>query len=368
MVARMLGAAARQEVEHKSERTRRAQLQAAQAGKWLGGAYPLGWIVRGDGSAVLDRQAAARIRTASNGVLAGRSLGSIIASWNSAGFKTSRGGSWTYTSARQVLTRARNAGKVEFHDEIVADMATWPAIVSEEVWRGVREVLTDPSRRRSDTNKTRWLLAGIATCGRDGCGQAMRSSTAISNRARRTTRTVYRCSAPGSGGHVARAARDLDNLVTIYLAGGDLGTVVPELAGEMIIGRLARPDLSDLVPFLGHASVALADLRAEATALRKRLTSAAEQFADGTLTDSQLATVTTRVRAALAEVESRLTTPDTALANIVGAENPVTAYLGAPLERKRAVIRELMTIRVLPSGKRGTRFDPDLIEITWRVA
>ena len=35
-VARTLGAWARFEVEHKSERTRRAQLQAAQAGKWLG--------------------------------------------------------------------------------------------------------------------------------------------------------------------------------------------------------------------------------------------------------------------------------------------------------------------------------------------
>ena len=48
-VARTLGAWARFEVEHKSERTRRAQRQAAEAGRWLGGRPPFGWDLRPDG-------------------------------------------------------------------------------------------------------------------------------------------------------------------------------------------------------------------------------------------------------------------------------------------------------------------------------
>ena len=51
MTARIRGAVSRQESEHKSERVRRAQLQAAQAGKWLGGSPPFGWSVQADGSA-----------------------------------------------------------------------------------------------------------------------------------------------------------------------------------------------------------------------------------------------------------------------------------------------------------------------------
>ncbi|HEV7193483.1 MAG TPA: recombinase family protein, partial [Jatrophihabitantaceae bacterium] len=118
-VARTLGAWARFEVEHKSERTKRAQLQAAQAGKWLGGASPLGWVVRDDGSATLDRRPATKIKRATMDVLAGASLGSIVKSWNAQGFVTGRGGTWSYAQLRQVLMRARNAGLIEYNGEVV---------------------------------------------------------------------------------------------------------------------------------------------------------------------------------------------------------------------------------------------------------
>ncbi|MBV9822293.1 MAG: recombinase family protein, partial [Actinobacteria bacterium] len=81
MVARMLGAAARQEVEHKSDRIKAAQLQKAAAGGWIGGPPPLGWDVQPDGSATLEPAAASRIHEATTAVLAGASLGSIVAEW-----------------------------------------------------------------------------------------------------------------------------------------------------------------------------------------------------------------------------------------------------------------------------------------------
>lgn len=33
--------------------------------------------------------------------------------------------------------------------------------------------------------------------------------------------------------------------------------------------------------------------------------------------------------------------------------------------RKRAIIRELLAVTVLPSGKRGRDFDPELIQVDW---
>ena len=136
MTARIRGAVARQESEHKSERVKRAQLQAAQAGKWRGGSPPIGWDVRPDGSATLDPAAAARIAAASADVLAGVPLGTITKEWNASGFTTGTGKPWGYTQIRQVLTRARNAGLIETHGQIIGPSA-WPSIVTEDVWRGV---------------------------------------------------------------------------------------------------------------------------------------------------------------------------------------------------------------------------------------
>ena len=54
-----------------------------------------------------------------------------------------------------------------------------------------------------------------------------------------------------------------------------------------------------------------------------------------------------------------------ALAGIVDARDPAKVWLGLPIDRRRAVVRALMTVTVLPSGKRGNQFDPDLVRIDW---
>lgn len=344
-IARTLGAWARFEVEHKSDRTKRAQLQAAQAGRWLGGAPPLGWHLRPDGSAVLDRRAANRIRKASTDVLAGVSLGTIVRSWNHAGFLSSRGNLWNYATLRQVLTRARNAGLIEYNGEIVSQ-STWPAIVTEDTWRAVCALLGDPGRRRSSSNQVRWLMAGIARCGGDGCGAPLRSASVPDRRG--STRTVYTCRVPGRG-HVARSARDLDELVL---------TVIGE--------RLARPDAAAQLHLVSDVDVS--DLQAEALALRGRLDEAADSFADGLITRTQLAKITARVTGRLAEVEAEMSASRRASAagHLVAAADPRTAWLATSIERQRAVIRELVDVVVLP-GRRGKVFDPDLISIEWRT-
>lgn len=74
MLARILGSVARQEVEHKAERTRRAHLQAAQQGRWRGGARPFGY--EADAVNVREDEAAELVRM-SEAVLAGQTLGAL---------------------------------------------------------------------------------------------------------------------------------------------------------------------------------------------------------------------------------------------------------------------------------------------------
>jgi site-specific DNA recombinase len=340
VMARTLGAFARYEVEHKSARTKRAQLQAAQAGKWLGGALPLGWHVAEDGNAVLDRAAAARIRKATTDVIAGASLGSIVRKWNLDGFTTGSGKPWGYTQLRQVLTRARNAGLIEYNGETVAK-SQWPAIVNEDQWRTVCAVLADPTRRKSQSNVVRWLLAGIATCG--ACGARVRSSRA--GTANGAGRTVYRCRTTGAG-HVARAGEPVDQYVT-----------------EVIARALAEPDAAGLFAEVEGVDVAAA--RAEEDELRKRMSELAGLFADGAVSVEQLRTATATLRDRLEAVEGALAAAGrpSALAALRTAD-PAKAFLRLQVDRKRAVVRELCDVVIHP-GLRGRDFDPDLVEIRW---
>jgi hypothetical protein len=84
---------------------------------------------------------------------------------------TGKGSAWTYATLRQILMRPRNAGLSVLRGEIADKLQAQP-IVNEDVWRAVCFILKDPSRRRSQNNKARHLLAGIAQChcgNRAGC-------------------------------------------------------------------------------------------------------------------------------------------------------------------------------------------------------
>lgn len=346
MTARIRGAVTRAESEHKSERIRRAQAQAAQAGKWLGGALPFGWNVNDDGSATVNRREAREIRNACAALLAGASLGSIVADLNGRGITTSTGRPWNYTSLRQVLTRPRNAGLSSLNGEIVG-RTTWPAIVTEDTWRAVSAMLEDPSRRRSTSNRAKWLLAGIAQCG--ACGAPLKSATVASNRAKGTTRTVYRCPTPGRG-HVARSAVDLDEHVT-----------------GVVLGLLGRHDFT---PTLATSSAPDAEaLRVDAVAIRSSMGEAADLFAAGSITGAQLAKITKGLQDRLDDTEAAMARAarGSALAPFTGRD-PAKVWKGLAIDRRRAVVRELMTVTVLASGRRGNVYDPNLTRIEARHA
>ncbi len=337
LVARMLGASARYEMEHKSARTRRAQLQAAQAGRWLGGTRPFGWQVHDATSASLDPHEAQEVQLATRTVLEGGSLGGIVADLNTRGILTTTGRRWSYATLRQMLRRPRNAGLSSLNGEILG-RSTMPAIVSERDWRQVCALLEDPSRRKSYTNRAKWLLSGIARCGT--CGTPLRSASASG----RAPRTVYRCPAPGSG-HVARRADSVDEHVS-----------------AVAVALLQREDLVGLIG--ANLQTDASGLVAEGEDLRARLQEGAALFASGAITGAQLSEISRGLRDRLDETEQQIAHlgASTALAPFVGEIDAHWVWGRLSVDRRRAVIRELMEVVILP-GRRGREYQPELTQI-----
>lgn len=344
MMAKMLGAIAEHESEHKAERIRRAQLQKSEAGLWIGGTRPFGWQISPSGIATIDEREGAVIRDACRRVLEGVSLGSIIRDLNEAGITTTVGKPWTYATLRQVLSRPRNAGLITYGGDVVNSTA-WPGIVDEGTWRSVVALLNDPARRRSTSNRVKWLMAGLARC---ECGEPVRSAT--TKRRDGTYAAIYRCRARGDG-HVGRRAEEVDRLVT-----------------EIVVGRLQQPDIREKL--VAHGRTDDANLRAEADLLRARLAEAADMYANAEVTRAQLQQINQQLNDRLAAIEGQMQvrTADASLAPFLGSTGDAADVWDAlGIEQRRAVVRALVDVTLLRTDRaQGRRFNPATVRFDWK--
>ena len=351
LVARMLGAAARHELEIMSQRRRDAKARAAAAGTWKGGRRPFGYSA--DGVTVV-RAEAALIAAGTEAILQGATLSAVTRAWNASGIATSTGRPWLPREVSRVLRRPRNAGLMEHQGHVLAGVrAQWPAIVDEPLWRGAAAVLSDPVRRTSPGPERQWLLSGIAECG--VCGRGL--VVAVAGGKGRPLRPVYRCRpARGSGslGHLARDVASLDEYVT-----------------TAVLAWLARPDAAlALRPAARNA----APLHTQVAALRQRLDQVAGMFADGAIDASQLAAATRKLNAELAAVNHRLAElgRHDNLAAFRG-HDPAAVWARLDLHQRRAVITTLMRLVLKPAPRgrpRGWKpgqpyFDPNAVDIHW---
>ena len=345
-VARTLGAWARYESEHKSERITRKKLQLAQAGAFSGGPVPYGWTYAG-GIAEIAEADASEIRRAIESTIAGASIGSIVKDLNSRGIPTRRGQKWTSTSVRNLLLRPTNAGLTSYRGEIVGK-STFPAIISEDQWRTVCAIVTNPARRTQTDSRVRHLLAGLLRCGY--CGAAMKTSS----RARggtTTTRHYYKCPTVGAG-HAYQNAEPVEHLIA--------ETVLARLSDPSVLARLNGPDDQERQQ----------SLQSEAAVLRGRMDEAADSFADGLITRKQLEAINARVGGRLDEIEQELASAArSSVVPVAAGRNLRSWWDSAGIERQRAVIDALLVPVVEPIRKSAPRvFDPSRIRIEWKVA
>lgn len=336
----------RYESEHKSERIVRKKLELAQTGAFSGGPVPFGWTIqkKKDSPAIVEAEAR-EIKQAVSAAIAGASIGSVVRDFNDRGVLTRRGQKWTSTAVRNLLLRPTNAGLSAYRGEIVGT-STFPAIITEDEWRTVTAIISNPSRRSQTDSRVRHLLAGLLICG--SCGAAMQTSSRAGG-GDSPTKFYYKCRTRGKG-HAFQTAIPVENLIS--------RTVVAWLEQPGNIPRLSGAQNQERQ----H------ELQNEAHALRGRLAEAANSFADGLITASQMQAITSRVNGRLEETERALAVSARAsLVPLSATENVRAWWESAGLERQRAVIEALMTPIVEPVRKSAPRlFDPERIRIEWK--
>lgn len=337
--AGMLGQIARYESAHKSERLVRQEQQAAEQGKWRGGPRPFGYK---PGAQELEPREADAVRAAYEAVLDGRSLASIVREWEAQGLKTTRGNSFTTLQLRAVLLREKNYGASIYRKEVVKTDA-FPAIVSEEVFSTAKSVLTAPGRRMNSSTKGKWLLSGIALCGK--CNDGSKMITAAVGTPQKKIST-YRC---GVGKHMGRRVEYVDEYIT-----------------DLLMARFAAPD----APALLHRkdSGEVEGLRDRVAGLRAKLDEYAKLFAEDVMTPAQFREATIITKGHLEAAEQKLYHPGVSpvLERLVGSPDPRREWDGLEWAQKRSMVRTFMTVTILPVPKGMTpKFDPAFIDAQW---
>jgi site-specific DNA recombinase len=336
MLARILASVARGEVERKGIRQRRANEQRATGGHMGWTRRPFGYDRQDGAVVVVDREAEA-LEKAAEFLLAGGTLASAVRVLDERELTTTAGKPWNVTSLRRALLNPRYSGRVTYNGADVA-AGTWPVILPAEVQERLAERLRDVRRRVQQGTQPKYLLSGLARCGR--CGGVMFATT-MKNRG--TPYMGYRCIS-------CYLSRRLD--------------LVDEVVEGVVVARLSRPDAASL--FAEDEDVPA--LRSEAGELRRRRDDLAGLLADGLLSASAVRERSQGLTQKINAIEDRISSVlgESPVAALTSADDVSSAWEAMPLRDRKQVVDLLMTVTILPAGK-GQRFDPEQVQIEWRT-
>jgi DNA invertase Pin-like site-specific DNA recombinase len=344
-VARTIGAWARFESEHKSERLRRKAQELAATGKYAGGGTrTYGYDDRRRG--VREKEAEV-IRGLAARFLAGESLRSLCRWLNETGIPTVTGVPWTMQTLRRILGAACISGQREHHGVITA-VGDWEPIITPQETARIRAILADPQRRTNRAAR-RYLLAGMVTCGR--CEGPMVA------RPRDDGRRRYVC--PGPTGRPSSCGRMFilaDDLERFVVEAALIALDGPALAAAIVRRAATQPDATRLTNELTEAETALQDL--------------ASMFGRGEITKAQLVAGNRAAHDRLARLQAQLAalTDTSALAGAVGHAAVLRErWATLNLDRQRATVRAVVDkVTVLPGIRGLNRFDDRRVRIEWR--
>ena len=343
LTARIKGSVARHEAEQMGRRIARKAEQTAREGLSTAGPTPFGYerrmVPREGGSLrmLAPYEPEARwIRDAYARLLSGDTLRQISLDMDAAGVKGRRGNRIVGSVLGNMLRRPVYAGIRVYKGERLG-AGEWEPLVDMETFDRAQAILDAPGRFHTRGTAPRYLLSGIAVCGR--CGAKLRPKVHVS----RKRAPAYMCP------DCTRLTRLMEPVDTVVQA--------------VIVARLEslNLDLAETDPGDYQAAVAARD------ALTARMDTAADEYAEGRINARQLARITERLEADLAGAERRVldALPNPALANAAG-EGAAAAWEASPLEQKRSIIRALCDVTVLPSGP-GQKFKPEDVQIDWKA-
>jgi site-specific DNA recombinase len=350
----------------EDSRTRRAR-----EGLWGGNGHrPFGYRLLGSGRLAIIEAEAAVLREAAAELLSenfrpfylqgpGRppgaeSLTTLAAGLRDAGITTPGGKQWSAKMLREALLKPSIAGLVVVHerdqdrnDTVSLQPAGWEPIIDRETWEAVGAKLTDPGRLTHTGNVPRHLGTGIYECG--ACGGPVKINGGSRSKRRSPS---YVCPHPGCR-KVRRLASGVDDYAVAH-----------------VIARLERPDLADLLRPVPSAGVDVAALRKRRALLEARGKAAARLFALGEISESEYATAARVRKTELDKIAADLAVPAESdpLAEFRDAPDAPGVWQGLSLARKRAVLRLLLRVRLLPSPPTGPgKFRPETVEVTERA-
>ncbi|WP_433423573.1 recombinase family protein [Microtetraspora malaysiensis] len=365
---------AEQESDLKGERVAVARKRQARNGDYGGGVRPFGWGVdtgrvrsvcinpkaptmerRYEDRPVLDMnqhnpEEAEEIRSWKSDLLAGVPMNQVLRSLAERGVltvsqkdgrKLRRNGKilqpqgWGRKTIQQILIHPRTAGHQVYRGEIIRKNAL-PAIITEDERQALIAMFADPKRRTGPGNTPKWLVSRIMQCPvcDDGPTMTVRyNSQGIA---------VYRCV---MGGHCSTPAEETDRWVE-----------------TVMIERLSRPDLADLLP--QRATVDVAALRAEVIAIEARKKNAGKMYARGGIDEETFQDTCEEADRLIAEINEQLKAAagESPLAVFITSDDTAATWAGLSRGRKREIITLLATVTAVPIGRGRRKTRPPINE------
>jgi len=351
MVAGINAVMGTREVRKLRRRTREGREELAELGKPTGrpgygytSTYEVGRGGAQDKKTRLDviNEVEAKIvRWLADQVVAGVSIRSLYRQLNERGVPAPQASTWNAMSVKGVLLRPKLVGDRVFRGEVVGP-GTWKPILTREIYDEVCTVLG--GRRATaapNSSKAKYLLSGLMDCSK--CG-----GTIGAHHLARSTVVRYYCR---DSACLGRAMEPTDIVVTDY--------VVTWLASDEAKALLEASRTQE-----GR------DAAAQAKEISDRLDAAAEDcYVHQVIDRDQLARISATLRPQLEALQAtgdqQLVSP--LLGEAVGADAAHRWVNVYDLEKKRAIIRELFHVTMLPTGRGRRKFDRNSIAVVPRT-
>ena len=348
MSARIVGAVARGESEHKSERLRAKMRELKRDGKLTGGGKrPYGY--EADRLTVREYEAAI-VREITRRVLGGESLLSLGRDLNKRGIPAATAGPWGLASTSRLLRSKRIAGLRDLDGKDVA--APWPAIITLREHRQLLTLLARNSRAGTRSQRSYLLTGGLIRCAGphvvdarhpDGiCGAAM-IGRPINHR------PTYGC------------AKDRGGCNKVWVSAAR----VDEVVRDAVVKLVDSPGLARRLQRSGGKD---ADRVLDAiTRQEERLREVESDYAHGDLERAEYRRLREQANARLEELRAGFKPTPTI---DFGPESPLgIAWDSLSLGRRRAVLDALIAeVKIAPVGVMGgSKFDEDRVSLRWKV-
>ena len=352
MVARMLGAAGRHEVERMSERVARWHEDRAAKGLPNGGGrrpYGYEWD-QGAGTWRIRREEARIVRRIARDLIRGRSLSSVVKGLNLDGIPTASGGRWANGTVTRLM-RSPTAAGLRVHKRTgLMVVGNWPAIITPQQRELLLARFSDPARpkRGGGPTKRLRLLSGLLVCGR--CEQKMYGDGPGG----------YACHKSWKGcGRMRIASAPLEDYVFwvaiehlhALIDSGEIQELDDDTSDDLLIEeRLSLLQKRDVF------AVRLADGTVDERAYRVGVAALDERIDH---INEQLSTL------------SRTTQPDGGFgfvfAPVVGQDWTAALKPEEVLQRYDLLVSLLEKVVVAPASRRGVRWEPERLTFVWRA-